>query len=83
MARFLLIILVLYFVFRLMRRSIMIYTVNSFQNKMQEQMRKQQQQEKQQKRQNEGKIKVDFIPPDKNKRFGDKDGDYVDYEEIK
>jgi hypothetical protein len=49
---------------------------------MNDQMRKQQQQKQQQRQQN-GKAKVDFIPPDKNKRFHDNDGDYVDYEEIK
>lgn len=50
-------------------------------------MRKQQQQQKkeyqQQQRQANGKAKVEFIPPDKNKRFHHNEGDYVDYEEIK
>ena len=50
-------------------------------------MRKQQQQQKkeyqQQQRQANGKAKVDFIPPEKDKRFKDNDGDYVDYEEVK
>ena len=46
-------------------------------------MRKQQKQQKQQQHQTDGKAKVEFIPPDKNKRFHDNDGDYVDYEEIK
>ncbi len=50
-------------------------------------MRKQQQQQKkeyqQQQRQTNGKTKVEFIPPEKNKRPHDTDGEYVDYEEIK
>jgi len=77
------IIIVIFILFRVFRRSILVYTVNSFQNKMNEQLRKQQQQQKPQQRQTNGKTKVEFIPPDKNKHFHDNDGDYVDYEEIK
>ncbi len=87
MSRIILILIILYVLFRMFRRSIFVYTVNSFQSKMEEQFRKQQKQQqqeyKQQQRQANGKAKVDYIPPDNNKRFHDNDGDYVDYEEIK
>jgi len=83
MEDFIFIIIVIFVLFRVFRRTILVYTVNSFQNKMNEQMRKQQEQFKRQQRENNGKVKVDYVPPDKSKKFRDNDGDYVDYEEIK
>ena len=85
MARIIIVVIIIYALFRLFRRSIFVYTMNSFQNKMEEQMRRQQQEQKKDARQRQanGKATVDYIPPDKTKRFHDNDGDYVDYEEIK
>ena len=79
MLKFLLFLLIAFFVLRALGRFFVVSTFSNLNKKMQEQMRHQQQS---QQNMPEGHVSVDATPG-KKPRSGKDDGDYIDYEEVK
>ena len=75
LVRFLLILLIIYFVLRIFTR----YVLRSYLNKMKKNFENQQNQYNQKK---EGDVTIN-TKPSKEKKFDKNDGEYIDYEEVK
>jgi hypothetical protein len=77
--KFLLYLLIIFFVLRALGRFFVVSTFSNLNKKMEEQMRKQQQA---QQRMPEGHVTIDADPAKRGRSQGN-DGDYIDYEEVK
>ena len=79
-----LIILIIYYVFSFIIRSVfpllMRKYINDFQNRFTEDNKRAQEEHL---RKKEGEISIKYVDKDKNKTHNPDEGDYVDYEEIK
>lgn len=78
MTKFLLIILVVFFLFPIVVRYLFRLFIQDQYRKAQNQFY--QEQKKQTRRQRDGEIKVDYTPPQKDHLKG---GEYIEYEEVK
>ena len=79
--RFLLIAILVLYIIRSLVRILLPVLFQSLVNKAQQQGQQQQQHRRPQ-NQHDGKVKVDYIPQNKQ-QVPDSEGDFVDYEEIK
>jgi len=82
MIKFILFVAIFYLLFRLLTRVVLPWFVVSKFNKMQKDQQKATQDLINKKRKEEGKVFVDYIP-NKGESSKEKDGEYVDYEEVK
>ena len=80
--RFILFIAIFYLLFRLLTRIVLPWFVVSKVNKIRRDQQKATQDLINKKRKEEGKVFVDYIP-NKGVSPKEKDGEYVDYEEVK
>ena len=78
----LLIILGVYFLGKMIFRSLLSYFFGKTVQNMNDQMFQQQKEMSKQKKKKEGNVTINYQPkPDKT--FGKEDGDYIDFEEVK
>jgi len=78
----LLIILGIYFIGRMMVRSVVSWFLGDTTQKMNDQLRRQHEEMARQKKKREGQVTINYQPK-QNKNFGKDEGDYVDFEEVK
>jgi hypothetical protein len=83
--RFLLILIVIYYVFKLLVRFVFPFVVKNYLNKMQRNFYEQNPHLDPDAKKKEGEVKVDSCPENgkQAERKDDDFGDYIDYEEIK
>ena len=80
--KFLIIILGIYFLGKMIIRSVMSYFLGDTALKTNDQLRSQQEELIRQRKKREGHVTINYKPKS-NKNFGKEDGDYVDFEEVK
>jgi len=78
----LLIILGVYFLGKMIFRSVISYFFGKTVQNMNDQMYQQQKEMSKQKKKKEGKVTINYQPKS-DKTFGKEDGDYIDFEEVK
>ena len=78
----LLIILGVYFLGKMIIRSVVSYFLGKTVQNMNDQMYQQQKEMSKQKKKKEGKVTINYQPKS-DKTFGKEDGDYIDFEEVK
>lgn len=74
MQEFIFTLVVIYVLFRVFGKNVKVYHFNNYAPPANP---------RETSRKNEGRIKVDYIPPQKGDGKKDSDGEYVDYEEVK
>ncbi len=77
-----LIILGIYFIGKMIIRSVVSFFLGDAAKNMNNQIRQQQEEIKRQKKKREGKVTVNYQPKS-DKNFGKEEGDYIDFEEVK
>ena len=77
----LLVLIGVYLLGKLVIRSVVSWFLDDAPKKMNDQLRRQQEEITRMKKKKEGHVTVHFQPK-KEKNFGEKDGDYVDFEEV-
>ena len=80
--KILLIILGIYFIGRMIIKSVVSWFLGDTTQKMNDQFRRQQEEMARQKRKREGQVTINYQPK-QNKNFGKDEGDYVDFEEVR
>ena len=85
--KFIIVILGIYWLGKLVIKSVISYFLGGAARNVNEQIRQQQQQQQQQemsrkKKKKEGNVTINYQPKP-NKNFSEDDGDYVDFEEVK
>ena len=78
----LLIILGIYFLGKLILRSVVSYFIGGAAKNLNHQMRQQQEEMSRKKKKKEGHVTINYQPKS-DKTFGKEDGDYIDFEEVK
>ncbi|KHJ39085.1 hypothetical protein PBAC_06850 [Pedobacter glucosidilyticus] len=81
--KFIIITICVLYILRVLARIFLPFLFKKAIHKMQEKMQQQQGGAYQQQTKPEGKITVDYIPPQKKEPKLDNAGDFVDYEEVK
>lgn len=85
--KFLIITICILYIIRILARIFLPFLFKKAMNKMQEKMQQQggfqYQRQQSYERKQEGRIKVDYVPPQKKEPKLDNAGDFVEYEEIK
>jgi len=80
--RLILILLIIYLIYRLLVRYIIPILFKSYIRRSQERFYQQNPELKKQKQKKEGEVSVDYVPDNKEKDKNDQYGEYIDYEDV-